>query len=132
MMSAQGIGITTDEKQRESGEKNLAHPFDLFSKPAIEEDHISKEEVKFRPILPITEDGDIVFEIKTHGNYMEGDSINAEYELKIKNADGVTDMSAADDVAPINMIGATFWKSVKVSFRSVTKLNPTLEFLCIF
>ena len=131
-MSAQGIGITTDEKQRESAEKNLADPFDLFTKPAIEEDHISKEEVKFRPILPITEDGDIVFEIKTHGNYLEGDSMHSEYELKIKNADNETEMSATDDVAPINMIGATYWKEVKVSFRSVAKLNPTLEFLCVF
>ena len=131
-MSAQGIGITTDEKQRESAEKNLADPFDLFTKPGIEEDHISKEEVKFRPILPITEDGDIVFEIKTHGNYLEGDSINAEFELKLKNADGTTAITAADEVAPINMIGATYWKDVKVIFRSVTILNPTLEFLCIF
>ena len=87
-MSAQGIGITTDEKQRESAEKNLADPFDAFTKPGIEEDHISKEEVKFRPILPITEDGDIVFEIETHGNYLEGDSIHSEFELKINKTKG--------------------------------------------
>ena len=125
-MSAQGIGITTDEKQRESAEKNLADPFDLFTKPAIEEDHISKEEVKIRPILPITQGSDIVFEIKTHGNYFDSDNINTEYKLEIENEDGETAITATDDVAPINMLGATLWKDIKVSFRSVTKLNPTL------
>ena len=81
MMSAQGIGINTDEKQHELAEKNLADPFDLFTKPGIEQGHVSKEEVKFRPSLPITEDGDIVFEIQTHGNYLEGDSLESEYLL---------------------------------------------------
>ena len=126
MMSAQGIGITTNEKQRESAEKNLADPFALFTKPGIEEDHISKEEVKFRPILPITQGGDIVFEIKTHGNYFDSYTVNTEYKLEIENEDGETAITAADDVAPINMLGATLWKDIKVSFRSVTKLNPAL------
>ena len=128
-MSVQGLGITTDEKQRESVEKNLADPFDLFTKPGIEQDHISKTEVKIRPTLPITEDGDITFEIKTHGNYVEGSSIEQEYFLKIQNDDGETAMTNADDVAPINMIAATFWRDVKVSFRSATKVIPTLKFL---
>ncbi len=128
-MSVQGLGITTDEKQRESVEKNLADPFDLFTKPGIEQDHISKTEVKIRPSLPITEDGDITFEIKTHGNYVEGSSIEQEYFLKIQNDDGETAMTNADDVAPINMIAATFWRDVKVSFRSATKVIPTLKFL---
>ena len=116
MMSAQGIGITTDEKQRESAERNLADPFDLFTKPGIEQDHISKEEVKFRPTLEIKDDAPIDFEIKTYGNYLEGDSLQYEFYLKIENEDGVSDMDAADDVAPINMIGATIWKNIKVSF----------------
>lgn len=128
-MSVQGLGITTDEKQRESVEKNLADPFDLFTKPAIEHDHISKTEVKIRPSLPITEDGDITFEIRTHGNYVEGSSIEQEYFLKIRNEDGTSAISDADDVAPINMIAATFWKDIKVSFRSATKVIPTLKFL---
>ena len=128
-MSVQGLGITTDEKQRESVEKNLADPFDLFTKPGIEQDHISKTEVKIRPTLPITEDGDITFEIKTHGNYLEGSTIEQEYFLKIQNDDGETAMTNADDVAPINMIAATFWRDVKVSFRSATKVIPTLKFL---
>ena len=107
MMSAQGIGITTDEKQRESAERNLADPFDLFTKPGIEQDHISKEEVKFRPTLEIKDDAPINFEIKTYGNYLEGDSLQTEFFLKIENEDGVTPVTATDDVAPINMIGAT-------------------------
>lgn len=128
-MSVQGLGITTDEKQRESVEKNLADPFDLFTKPAIEDDHIGKTEVKIRPSLPITEDGDIIFEIKTYGNYFDGSSLEQEYFLKIRNEDGTSDMSDADDVAPINMIAATFWKDIKVSFRSEAKVIPTLKFL---
>ena len=116
MMSAQGIGITTDEKQRESAERNLDDPFDLFTKPGIEQDHISKEEVKFRPTLEIKDGAPIQFEIKTHGNYLEGDSLQTEYFLKIENEDGVTAVGSTDDVAPINMIGATIWKNIKVSF----------------
>ena len=127
-MSVQGISITADEKQRESVEKVLADPFDLFTKPTIEQDHLGKREVKIRPSIPITEDGDIIFEIKTHGMYLDSNSIEQEYFLKIRNEDGLTDMSASDDVAPINMIAATFWKDIKVSFRSVTKVIPTLEF----
>ena len=127
-MSVQGISITADEKQRESVEKVLADPFDLFTKPTIEHDHLGKREVKIRPSLPITEDGDITFEIKTHGNYLEGSSIEQEYFLKIRNEDGTSAISDADDVAPINMIAATFWKDIKVSFRSATKVIPTLEF----
>lgn len=127
-MSVQGISITADEKQRESVEKVLADPFDLFTKPPIEHDHLSKTEVKIRPSLPITEDGDIIFEIKTHGMYLDSNTIEQEYYLKIRNEDGLTDMSASDDVAPINMIAATFWKDIKVSFRSATKVIPTLEF----
>ena len=38
-------------------------------------------------------------------------------------------MGETDDVAPINMIGATIWKNIKVSFRSATKVIPTLKFL---
>ena len=122
MMSAQGIGITTDEKQRESAERNLDDPFDLFTKPGIEQDHISKEEVKFRPTLEIKDDAPIQFEIKTHGDYLEGDSLQTEFFLKIENEDGTTEVTSADDVAPINMIGATIWKNIKVSFRSVSIL----------
>ena len=81
MMSAQGIGITTDEKQRESAERNLADPFDLFTKPGIEQDHISKEDVKFRPSLEIKDGAPITFEIKTYGNYLEGDSLQTEFFL---------------------------------------------------
>ena len=131
MMSAQGIGITTDEKQRESAERNLADPFDLFTKPGIEQDHISKEEVKFRPTLEIKDDAPIDFEIKTYGNYLEGDSLQYEFYLKIENEDGVTDMGASDDVAPINMIAATIWKSIKVSFRSVSILISHSNFYLI-
>lgn len=131
MMSAQGIGITTDEKQRESAERNLADPFDLFTKPGIEQDHISKEEVKFRPTLEIKDDAPIDFEIKTYGNYLEGDSLQYEFYLKIENEDGVSDMDAADDVAPINMIGATIWKNIKVSFRSVSILISHSNFYLI-
>ena len=116
MMSAQGIGITTDEKQRESAERNLADPFDLFTKPGIEQDHISKEDVKFRPSLEIKDGAPITFEIKTYGNYLEGDSLQTEFFLKIENEDGTTEVGATDDVAPINMIGATIWKNIKVSF----------------
>ena len=116
MMSAQGIGITTDEKQRESAERNLADPFDLFTKPGIEQDHISKEEVKFRPTLEIKDGAPVQFEIKTHGNYFDASSLESEYFLKIRNEDGTTAMGASDDVAPINMIAATFWKDIKVSF----------------
>ena len=131
MMSAQGIGITTDEKQRESAERNLADPFDLFTKPGIEQDHISKEEVKFRPTLEIKDDAPINFEIKTYGNYLEGDSLQTEFFLKIENEDGVTEVDAADDVAPINMIGATIWKNIKVSFRSVSILISHSNFYLI-
>ena len=49
--------------------------------------------------------------------------------LKIENEDGVTAVGATDDVAPINMIGATIWKNIKVSFRSAEYTNLTLEFL---
>ena len=131
MMSAQGIGITTDEKQRESAERNLADPFDLFTKPGIEQDHISKEEVKFRPTLEIKDDAPINFEIKTYGNYLEGDSLQYEFYLKIENEDGLTEVDAADDVAPINMIGATIWKNIKVSFRSVSILISHSNFYLI-
>ena len=131
MMSAQGIGITTDEKQRESAERNLADPFDLFTKPGIEQDHISKEEVKFRPTLEIKDDAPIDFEIKTYGNYLEGDSLQTEFFLKIENEDGLTEVDAADDVAPINMIGATIWKNIKVSFRSVSILISHSNFYLI-
>ena len=131
MMSAQGIGITTDEKQRESAERNLADPFDLFTKPGIEQDHISKEEVKFRPTLEIKDDAPIDFEIKTYGNYLEGDSLQYEFYLKIENEDGLTEVDAADDVAPINMIGATIWKNIKVSFRSVSMLISHSNFYLI-
>ena len=131
MMSAQGIGITTDEKQRESAERNLADPFDLFTKPGIEQDHISKEEVKFRPTLEIKDGAPITFEIKTYGNYLEGDSLQTEFFLKIENEDGVTEVGAADDVAPINMIGATIWKNIKVSFRSVSILISHSNFYLI-
>ena len=131
MMSAQGIGITTDEKQRESAERNLDDPFDLFTKPGIEQDHISKEEVKFRPILEIKDDAAIEFEIKTHGDYLEGDSLQTEFFLKIENEDGTTEVTAADDVAPINMIGATIWKNIKVSFRSVSILISHSNFYLI-
>ena len=131
MMSAQGIGITTDEKQRESAERNLADPFDLFTKPGIEQDHISKEEVKFRPTLEIKDDTPIEFEIKTYGNYLEGDSLQYEFYLKIENEDGLTEVDAADDVAPINMIGATIWKNIKVSFRSVSILISHSNFYLI-
>ena len=131
MMSAQGIGITTDEKQRESAERNLADPFDLFTKPGIEQDHISKEEVKFRPSLEIKDGAPINFEIKTYGNYLEGDSLQTEFFLKIENEDGVTEVGAADDVAPINMIGATIWKNIKVSFRSVSILISHSNFYLI-
>ena len=131
MMSAQGIGITTDEKQKESAERNLADPFDLFTKPGIEQDHISKEEVKFRPTLEIKDDTPIDFEIKTYGNYLEGDSLQYEFFLKIENEDGVTEVDAADDVAPINMIGATIWKNIKVSFRSVSILISHSNFYLI-
>lgn len=131
MMSAQGIGITTDEKQRESAERNLADPFDLFTKPGIEQDHISKEEVKFRPTLEIKDDAPINFEIKTYGNYLEGDSLQTEFFLKIENEDGLTEVDAADDVAPINMIGATIWKNIKVSFRSVSILISHSNFYLI-
>ena len=131
MMSAQGIGITTDEKQRESAERNLADPFDLFTKPGIEQDHISKEEVKFRPTLEIKDDTPIDFEIKTYGNYLEGDSLQYEFYLKIENEDGLTEVDAADDVAPINMIGATIWKNIKVSFRSVSILISHSNFYLI-
>ena len=131
MMSAQGIGITTDEKQRESAERNLADPFDLFTKPGIEQDHISKEEVKFRPTLEIKDDAPINFEIKTYGNYLEGDSLQYEFYLKIENEDGLTEVDAADDVAPINMIGATIWKNIKVSFRSVSMLISHSNFYLI-
>ena len=131
MMSAQGIGITTDEKQRESAERNLADPFDLFTKPGIEQDHISKEEVKFRPTLEIKDDTPIEFEIKTYGNYLEGDSLQYEFYLKMENEDGVTEVTDADDVAPINMIGATIWKSIKVSFRSVSILISHSNFYLI-
>gem|GEM_PF-7038056 len=130
-MSAQGIGITTDEKQRESAERNLADPFDLFTKPGIEQDHISKEEVKFRPTLEIKDDAPIDFEIKTYGNYLEGDSLQYEFYLKIENEDGLTEVDAADDVAPINMIGATIWKNIKVSFRSVSILISHSNFYLI-
>ena len=131
MMSAQGIGITTDEKQRESAERNLADPFDLFTKPGIEQDHISKEEVKFRPTLEIKDDAPIDFEIKTYGNYLEGDSLQTEFFLKIENEDGTTEVGATDDVAPINMIGATIWKNIKVSFRSVSILISHSNFYLI-
>ena len=131
MMCAQGIGITTDEKQRESAERNLDDPFDLFTKPGIEQDHISKEEVKFRPTLEIKDDAPIQFEIKTHGDYLEGDSLQTEFFLKIENEDGVTEVGAADDVAPINMIGATIWKNIKVSFRSVSILISHSNFYLI-
>ena len=131
MMSAQGIGITTDEKQRESAERNLDDPFDLFTKPGIEQDHISKEEVKFRPTLEIKDDAPIQFEIKTHGDYLEGDSLQTEFFLKIENEDGTTEVGAADDVAPINMIGATIWKNIKVSFRSVSILISHSNFYLI-
>ena len=131
MMSAQGIGITTDEKQRESAERNLADPFDLFTKPGIEQDHISKEDVKFRPSLEIKDGAPINFEIKTYGNYLEGDSLQTEFFLKIENEDGVTEVGAADDVAPINMIGATIWKNIKVSFRSVSILISHSNFYLI-
>ena len=131
MMSAQGIGITTDEKQRESAERNLDDPFDLFTKPGIEQDHISKEEVKFRPILEIKDDAAIEFEIKTHGDYLEGDSLQTEFFLKIENEDGTTEVTSADDVAPINMIGATIWKNIKVSFRSVSILISHSNFYLI-
>ena len=130
-MSAQGIGITIDEKQRESAEQNLADPFDLFNKPGIEQDHVGKEEVKFRPTLAVTDDSPIQFEIKTHGNYMEGDSFQAEFFLKIENEDG-TEVGPGDDVAPINMIGATIWKNIKVSFRSVSIQIPRPNFYLIF
>ena len=130
-MSAQGIGITTDEKQRESAERNLADPFDLFTKPGIEQDHISKEDVKFRPSLEIKDGAPITFEIKTYGNYLEGDSLQTEFFLKIENEDGVTEVGAADDVAPINMIGATIWKNIKVSFRSVSILISHSNFYLI-
>ena len=128
MMSAQGIGITTDEKQKESPETNLADAFDLFTKPGIEQDHIGKEEVKFRPTLEVKDGAPIEFEIKTHGNYMEGDSFQAEFFLKIENEAGA-EMGPADDVAPINMIGATIWKNIKVSFRSETIQIPHLNFI---
>ena len=131
-MSVQGLGITTDEKQRESVEKILADPFDLFTKPAIEHDHISKTEVKIRPSLPITEDGDIIFEIKTHGMYLDSNTIEQEYFLKIRNEDGTTAMAADDDVAPINMIAATLFKDIKVSFRSVIKESSHSNFYAIF
>ena len=131
MMSAQGIGITTDEKQRESAERNLADPFDLFTKPGIEQDHISKEDVKFRPSLEIKDGAPITFEIKTYGNYLEGDSLQTEFFLKIENEDGLTEVGATDDVAPINMIGATIWKNIKVSFRSVSILISHSNFYLI-
>ena len=131
MMSAQGIGITTDEKQRESAERNLADPFDLFTKPGIEQDHISKEDVKFRPSLEIKDGAPINFEIKTYGNYLEGDSLQTEFFLKIENDDGTTEMGDEDDVAPINMIGATIWKNIKVSFRSVSILISHSNFYLI-
>jgi hypothetical protein len=131
MMSAQGIGITTDEKQRESAERNLADPFDLFTKPGIEQDHISKEDVKFRPSLEIKDGAPITFEIKTYGNYLEGDSLQTEFFLKIENEDGTTEVGATDDVAPINMIGATIWKNIKVSFRSVSILISHSNFYLI-
>ena len=130
-MSAQGIGITTDEKQRESAERNLADPFDLFTKPGIEQDHISKEDVKFRPSLEIKDGAPITFEIKTYGNYLEGDSLQTEFFLKIENEDGTTEVGATDDVAPINMIGATIWKNIKVSFRSVSILISHSNFYLI-
>ena len=131
MMSAQGIGITTDEKQKESAEKNLADPFDLFTKPGIEQDHVSKEEVKFRPSLEVKDGAPIEFEIKTHGQYLEGDSLQAEFFLKIENADGTTAVDATDDVAPINAIAATLWKNIKVSFRNVSMLVSHLNFYLI-
>ena len=131
MMSAQGIGITTDEKQRESAEKNLADPFDLFTKPSIEQDHVAKEEVKFRPTTEVKENAPIQFEIKTHGMYLEGDSLQASYFLKIENEDGETPVDASDDVAPINAIAATIWKSIDVSFRSVSILISHSNFYLI-
>ena len=131
MMSAQGIGITTDEKQRESAEKNLADPFDLFTKPPIEQDHVAKEEVKFRPTTEVKENSPIQFEIKTHGMYLEGDSLQASYFLKIENEDGETPVGASDDVAPINAISATIWKSIDVSFRSASILISHSNFYLI-
>ena len=116
-MTLEGVSILTDEKQRDSVAENLANPFDHFTKPPMEYDHESKTEVKIRPILPITEDGDLPFEIKTFsGIFLEANSIQAETKFKLKNADGTTAIATDEDVAPINMIGMTQFKDVKVSF----------------
>ena len=116
-MTLEGVSILTDEKQRDSVAENLADPFDHFTKPPMEFDHESKTEVKIRPIMPITEDGDLPFEIKTFsGIFLEGNTMQAEMKLKIKNADGTSVIAGDEDVAPINMIAMTQFKDIKVSF----------------
>ena len=82
----------------------------------MEIDHVSRTEHKIRPILPITDEGEIPFEVKTYsGIYLDGKTIQSEMKLEIENIDG-TPIAADEDVAPINMIGMTYFKDVKVSF----------------
>ena len=117
-MTLEGVSILADEKQRDSAAENLADPFDLFTKPPMELDHINRTEHKIRPLLPITEEGEIPFEIRTtSGIYLNAKTLQCEYKLELQNTDG-SDISEADDVAPINMIGMTYWKDIIVSFIS--------------
>ena len=60
-MTLEGVSILTDEKQRDSAAENLADPFDHFTKPPMEYDHVSRTEVKIRQIMPLTDDGDIPY-----------------------------------------------------------------------
>ena len=115
-MTLEGVSILADEKQRDSVAENLADPFDHFTKPPMEVDHVSRTEYKIRPILPITDEGEIPFEVKIYsGIYLDGKTIQSEMKLELENTDG-TPIAADEDVAPINMIGMTYFKDVKVSF----------------
>ena len=115
MANKGGVNILNDEK-----EQNISDPFDIFSVPVIERDHVKSQIVHIQPSQPITDDGPIIFEYSSHGGmYVDGDFTELQGELEIINTDTNAKTTADDDIAVINMFPITQFNKIEVKLNDV-------------
>jgi len=90
---------------------------DLFSVPSTQVAVEKGNFVQVNPVNTITELGPYDFHISPDPHFLDLNCNFILMQLKVVNADG-TDIAQGDVVGPINLIGKTFFKQVKLYLNS--------------
>lgn len=111
--------MTTNAKEhgfgslQETDSDVISHAADLFSMPHLENSMVEGRTSTYRPIDK-NNDGPYQFIIPPQGmQYVQLAATRLFLRLKIVKEDG-TDLVAADEVAPINLIGSSMFRSIDI------------------